>query len=107
MAGGSSGQRQRPTAAPTLVFTNEAGQDMPHVTIEHRFARVLESAGIQDHRFHDLRRTSAVRKPAGREQIWKRFRACWATAPIGFALDVYVHTTSDMHADAADKLQAC
>lgn len=50
-----SGQRQRPTAAPTLVFTNEAGQEIPHVTIEHRFARVLESAGIQDHRFHDLR----------------------------------------------------
>lgn len=44
-----------------LVFTNEIGQEIPHGTVEHRFSRVLESAGIEAHATH-----FHSRKPPGR-----------------------------------------
>ena len=75
------------------------------MTIEHRFARVLESAGIQDHRFHDLRHTFTVESIRAGVDV-KTLSSMLGHSSVSFTLDVYVHTTSDMHADAADKLQA-
>lgn len=88
-----------------LVFTNEVGQEIPHATIEHRFARVLESAGIQNHRFHDLRHTFTVESIRAGVDV-KTLSSMLGHSSVSFTLDVYAHATSDMQADAADKLQA-
>lgn len=88
-----------------LVFTNEVGQEIPHATIEHRFARVLESAGIQSHRFHDLRHTFTVESIRAGVDV-KTLSSMLGHSSVSFTLDVYAHATSDMQADAADKLQA-
>ena len=88
-----------------LVFTNEVGQEIPHATIEHRFARVLESAGIQNHRFHDLRHTFTVESIRAGVDV-KTLSSMLGHSSVSFTLDVYAHATSDMQADAADKLEA-
>ena len=88
-----------------LVFTNEVGQEIPHATIEHRFARVLESAGILSHRFHDLRHTFTVVSIRAGVDV-KTLSSMLGHSSVSFTLDVYAHATSDMQADAADKLQA-
>ncbi len=38
-----------------LVFTDEAGNALPHTTVEHRFKQVVKKIGLPDRRFHDLR----------------------------------------------------
>lgn len=88
-----------------LVFTNEIGQEIPHATIEHRFARMLKAADIDGHRFHDLRHTFTVESVrAGVDP--KTLSSMLGHSSVSFTLDVYAHATSDMQADAAEKLQA-
>ncbi len=88
-----------------LVFTNEIGQEIPHATIEHRFARMLKAAGIDGHRFHDLRHTFTVESVrAGVDP--KTLSSMLGHSSVSFTLDVYAHATSDMQTDAAEKLQA-
>ena len=88
-----------------LVFTNEIGQEIPHGTVEHRFARVLELAGIEAHRFHDLRHTFTVESlRAGVDA--KTVSEMLGHSSVSFTLDVYGHVTKAMQDDAADRLQA-
>lgn len=88
-----------------LVFTDEAGQEIPHATVEHRFARILESAGIENHRFHDLRHTFTVESIRAGVDV-KTLSSMLGHSSVSFTLDVYAHATNGMQADAADKLQA-
>ena len=87
-----------------LVFTNEVGQSIPHATVEHRFSRILQKAGIENHRFHDLRHTftdESIR--AGVDA--KTLSAMLGHSSVSFTLDVYAHYTTEMQADAAEKMQ--
>lgn len=88
-----------------LVFTNEMGEDMPHATVEHRFSRVLASAGIEGHRFHDLRHTFTVESIRAGVDV-KTLSANLGHSSVAFTLDVYGHVTKDMQQEAADRLQA-
>lgn len=88
-----------------LVFTNEIGQAIPHATVEHRFSRILQAAGIENHRFHDLRHTftdESIR--AGVDP--KTLSNMLGHSSVSFTLDIYAHATTEMQADAAEKLQA-
>ena len=88
-----------------LVFTNEIGQEIPHATVEHRFSRVLESAGIEAHRFHDLRHTFTVESLRAGVDV-KTVSEMLGHSSVSFTLDVYGHVTKAMQDDAANKLQA-
>lgn len=88
-----------------LVFTNEAGQEIPHATVEHRFARVLEEAGIEAHRFHDLRHTFTVESLRAGVDV-KTVSEMLGHSSVSFTLDVYGHVTTAMQDEAAARLQA-
>lgn len=88
-----------------LVFTNEVGQDIPHATIEHRFSRILESAEIQTHRFHDLRHTFTVESLRAGVDV-KTVSEMLGHSSVSFTLDVYGHVTKAMQDEASDKLQS-
>ena len=88
-----------------LVFTNEIGQEIPHATVEHRFTRVLESAGIEAHRFHDLRHTFTVESLRAGVDV-KTVSEMLGHSSVSFTLDVYGHVTKAMQDEAANKLQA-
>lgn len=88
-----------------LVFTNEIGEEIPHKTIEHRFARILTDAGIEHHRFHDLRHTFTVESIRAGVDV-KTLSSMLGHSSVSFTLDVYSHVTTAMQTEAADKLQA-
>ncbi len=88
-----------------LVFTSETGGDIPHITIEHHFARVLAAAGIVTHRFHDLRHTFTVEGIKAGVDV-KTLSAMLGHSSVAFTLDVYGHVTEAMHDEAANRLQA-
>lgn len=87
-----------------LVFTNEAGEGVPHATIEHRFARVLAAAGIEKRRFHDLRHTFTVESIRAGVDV-KTLSEMLGHSSVSFTLDVYGHVTNTMQAEAAERLQ--
>ena len=62
-----------------LVFTNEAGNSIPHSTVGHRFTRIMQSLGLE-HRFHDLRHTFACESIACGISP-RRFQKRWAITP--------------------------
>ena len=88
-----------------LVFTNEIGQEIPHATVEHRFSRVLQSAGIEAHRFHDLRHTFTVESLRAGVDV-KTVSEMLGHSSVSFTLDVYGHVTKAMQDEAANRLQA-
>ena len=88
-----------------LVFTNEMGEEIPHATVEHRFTRILESAGIEAHRFHDLRHTFTVESLLAGVDV-KTVSEMLGHSSVSFTLDVYGHVTKAMQDEAANKLQA-
>ena len=88
-----------------LVFTNETGQEIPHATIEHRFMRIMDTIGLQGHRFHDLRHTFATESiRAGIDT--KTISDMLGHSSTAFTLDIYGHVTTTMQDDAANRLQA-
>lgn len=88
-----------------LVFTNEIGDEIPHATIEHRFTRIINSIGLEGHRFHDLRHTFATEAlRAGVDA--KSISETLGHSSVAFTLDVYAGFTSDMQDEAARRMQA-
>ena len=88
-----------------LVFTNEAGQEIPHATIEHRFTRIMDSIGLEGHRFHDLRHTFATEAIRAGVDV-KTVSEMLGHSSVAFTLDVYAGVTSAMQDEAANRLQA-
>ena len=88
-----------------LVFTDGLGQEIPHSTIEHRFARVMNSIGVSGHRFHDLRHTFATEAIRAGVDV-KTVSEMLGHASVAFTLDVYAGVTSAMQDEAARRLQA-
>lgn len=88
-----------------LVFTNEAGELIPHNTIENRFRKAMQAAGLTSHRFHDLRHTFATEAlRAGVDA--KSISETLGHSSVAFTLDVYAGFTTDMQAEAARRLQS-
>ena len=51
-----------------LVFTDELGRHLSHVTVRKHFKKAVESIGIPEARFHDLRHSFAVNSLQGGRQ---------------------------------------
>lgn len=88
----------------TLCFTNEIGECIPHATIEHRYTRLLNAAGIEAHRFHDLRHTFTVESLRAGVDV-KTVSEMLGHSSVSFTLDVYGHVTTAMQDEAANRLQ--
>ena len=88
-----------------LVFTNEIGECIPHNTVENRFRKAMRDAGIEGHRFHDLRHTFATEAiRAGIDA--KTVSEMLGHSSVAFTLDIYAGVTSAMQDEAANRLQA-
>ena len=88
-----------------LVFTNELGQHLCCVTIYNHLKKILESIGLGDVRFHDLRHCYAAISLQNGDDI-KTVSENLGHATVAFTLDVYGHVTDKMRKDSADRMQA-
>ena len=87
-----------------LVFTNELGVHLSPHTVFHHFKRIVESIGLPDARFHDLRHSYAVAAIRSGDDI-KTVQGNLGHATASFTLDVYGHVTDQMKRESADRMQ--
>ena len=87
-----------------LVFTNELGAHLSPHTVFHNFKRIVESIGLPDARFHDLRHSYAVAAIRSGDDI-KTVQGNLGHATASFTLDVYGHVTDQMKRESADRMQ--
>ena len=86
-----------------LVFTDEVGNSIPHATVEHRFARIMQSLGLE-HRFHDLRHTFACESISCGISP-KTLSETLGHHSVAFTLDTYAHVLDAMQDEAAARMQ--
>lgn len=89
----------------SLIFTNEIGGPLTQGMIYHRFISILDKAGIERVRFHDLRHTYAVNAIRAGDDI-KTIQSNLGHASAGFTLDRYGHFTDQMKADSAARMDS-
>lgn len=87
-----------------FVFTNELGQHMKRQTVYRHFKNVVDSIGLSEARFHDLRHSYAVAAIRAGDDL-KTVSENLGHASVSFTLDVYGHVTGDMRKSSADKMQ--
>ncbi len=88
-----------------LVFTNALGGHFVHNTLSHNFKRIVDSIGLPDRRFHDLRHTYAVLSIQSGVDI-KTVQESLGHHTAAFTLDVYGHVTERMKNEAAARMEA-
>lgn len=87
-----------------LVFTDEAGKHYALHTLYKRFKTIAASIGRPDARPHDLRHTAATVAIASGADI-KNVQDLLGHATASFTLNVYAHTSEQMMADTAARMQ--
>ena len=85
-----------------LVFTDELGHHLSHVTVRKHFKKAVESIGIPEARFHDLRHSFAVNSLQAGDNP-KTVQENLGHATAAFTLDVYAHATERMKRDSANR----
>ena len=86
-----------------LVFTNEQGGHLAHVTVYKNFKTIVHGLGL-DTRFHDLRHTYAVSALESGDTI-KTVQDNLGHASAAFTLNIYSHTTQKMRRESADQME--
>lgn len=87
-----------------LVFTNELGSHLSPHTVFNNYKRIVQSIGLPDARFHDLRHSYAVAAIQSGDDI-KTVQGNLGHATASFTLDIYAHVTEKMKRDSADRMQ--
>lgn len=87
-----------------FVFTNEVGNHLSPHTVYHSYKRVVESIGLPNARFHDLRHSYAVAAIQAGDDI-KTIQSNLGHATAAFTLDVYTHVTDAMQKASADRME--
>lgn len=90
---------------PSYVFSSEAGGHASYWALITWLKKLLEKAGIQPRRFHDLRHTYAVSSLRAGMSI-KDVQDALGHATPAFTMDVYMHVTDEMRKESATKMQA-
>lgn len=88
-----------------LVFTLEDGQPYEYSCLRWRFKKLLEKAGFEGIRFHDLRHTYAVNSIRAGDDV-KTIQGNLGHASAAFTLDKYGHFTEKMKQESADRMEA-
>lgn len=90
-------------ALDDLVFAGAEGKPIDPGVLSHSFARLVERAGLENVRFHDLRHTFA--SLALKQGIHPKIVSeALGHASVGFTMDVYSHTIQGMQAEAMVRL---
>lgn len=87
-----------------LVFTNEIGGHLCHFTVYKHFKKIVESIGLQDVRFHDMRHTFAVLSLETGADM-KTVSSTMGHATVAFTMDKYGHVSNTMRRANAEKMQ--
>lgn len=87
-----------------LVFTKEDGSIFDQQRAKRAFRAVLEAAGIEGIRFHDLRHTYAVNAIRAGDDI-KTIQSNMGHSSAAFTLDRYGHFTERMKQDSASRME--
>jgi len=86
-----------------LVFANHEGQSLNPPSLSRDFARIINKAGIEGVRFHDLRHTFA--SLALKQGIHpKIISEALGHASVAFTMDTYSHIIEGMQAEAMARL---
>lgn len=89
---------------PNLVFTHPNGYHYSQPTIWKEFQKILEKAGLQHHRVHDLRHTFAVNSLKAGDDI-KTLQENMGHYSAAFTLDRYGHVVDEMRKASSDRMQ--
>ena len=87
-----------------LVFTNEFGGHLIHLTVYREFKRIVTEIGLPQERFHDLRHSYAVAAIESGDDI-KTVQANLGHATASFTLDVYGHVSQKMRQQSAVRME--
>ena len=88
-----------------FVFSNQLGAHLARQTVYKHFKDAVESIGLKDRRFHDLRHTYAVASLRAGDDP-KTVSENLGHATVAFTLDIYGHVTEQMKRASADRMQA-
>lgn len=87
-----------------LVFTRNDGQPLDGTVVTHQFHRLLDKAGLEQRRFHDLRHSCATLLLA--QGVSPRVvMDVLGHSQIGLTMNTYSHVIPDLRRDAARRLE--
>ena len=87
-----------------LVFTNELGAHLTHLTVYKTFKDIVRALGYDNTRFHDLRHSYAVAAIESGDDI-KTVQTNLGHATASFTLDVYGHASQKMRRQSAERME--
>lgn len=87
-----------------LVFTNELGGHLAHVTVYKAFKKVVRGIGLSDTRFHDLRHSFAVISLESGDDI-KTLQDNLGHHSAAFTMDTYGHVTDRMKKESSERME--
>lgn len=87
-----------------LVFTDETGKHLSHVTVYNCFKRFAAQIGSPSTRFHDLRHSYAVAAIQSGDDI-KTVQGNLGHATASFTLDVYGHVSEQMKKQSSQRME--
>ena len=87
-----------------LVFTNEFGGYLTHMTVYKHFKQAVIAIGLDEERFHDLRHSYAVAAIESGDDI-KTVQTNLGHATASFTLDVYGHVSQKMRQQSAERME--
>ena len=89
---------------PNLVFTHPDGSHLSQPTVWKILQKILEQAGLDAHRFHDLRHTYVVNAFRAGDDV-KTVQQNAGHYSAAFTLDRYAHVTETMRKESANRMQ--
>ena len=87
------------------MFTYPSGKHYFQSNVHKFFQNILKKAGLEHHRFHDLRHTYAVSSLRAGDDV-KTVQENMGHFTAAFTLDKYAHVTETMRRDSANRMQA-
>ena len=89
---------------PNLVFTHPDGSHLSQPTAWKILHKILVAAGIDAHRFHDLRHTYVVSSIMAGDDV-KTIQQNAGHYSSAFTLDRYAHVTATMQKESANRME--
>ena len=89
---------------PNLVFTHPDGSHLSQPTVWKILQKILTEAGLEHHRFHDLRHSYVVNAFRAGDDV-KTVQQNAGHYSAAFTLDRYAHVTETMHRESANRMQ--